>query len=88
MRIKDPAALRRWRKQKRYTQRELGMLVRRSHTTIYALETGRMKTVTEDLAISIAARLDVPWEELFTAHEDLALPEVSTDARSECRAVS
>ena len=81
MKVKDPAALRRWRKQRRYTQRELALLVRRSHTTIYSLETGKLRTISEDLAVAIAARLDVPWDELFTAEE--AAPAVSIAVQSD-----
>ncbi|UAJ16476.1 helix-turn-helix DNA binding domain protein [Gordonia phage Dolores] len=78
MEVKDPAKLRRERKQKRYTQRELGMLVRRTQTTIYKLETGQLKNITEDLALAIAARLDCHWEDLFVAHEEEAAPVVSS----------
>lgn len=77
MEVKDPAKLRRERKQKRYTQRELGMLVRRTQTTIYKLETGQLKNITEDLALAIAARLDCHWEDLFVAHEESVAPSVS-----------
>ncbi|MFQ2844089.1 helix-turn-helix transcriptional regulator [Mycobacterium paragordonae] len=69
MRVKDGGQIRRWRRQKRYSQRELAYLVRRTQSTIYLIETNRLKTITEDLAIAIAARLDVPWEDLFEAHE-------------------
>ncbi|QAY05780.1 Cro protein [Gordonia phage Vasanti] len=77
MEVKDPAKLRRERKQKRYTQRELGMLVRRTQTTIYKLETGQLKNITEDLALAIAARLDCHWEDLFVAHEEAVASSVS-----------
>ena len=77
MEVKDPAKLRRERKQKRYTQRELGMLVRRTQTTIYKLETGQLKNITEDLALAIAARLDCHWEDLFVAHEESVVSGVS-----------
>ncbi|QFP97012.1 helix-turn-helix DNA binding protein [Gordonia phage Suerte] len=77
MEVKDPAKLRRERKQKRYTQRELGMLVRRTQTTIYKLENGQLKNITEDLALAIAARLDCHWEDLFVAHEEEVAPRVS-----------
>ncbi|UOW93713.1 cro protein [Gordonia phage Wrigley] len=77
MEVKDPAKLRRERKQKRYTQRELGMLVRRTQTTIYKLETGQLRNITEDLALAIAARLDCHWEDLFVAHEGAVAPAVS-----------
>src|SRR5690625_1186033 len=78
MRVKDPAQLRRWRKQRHYSQRDLAFLVRRSQSTIYLLETGGMTTCTEDLALAIAARLDVPWEDLFEAHESAPVPSVRT----------
>ncbi|AYD83916.1 helix-turn-helix DNA binding protein [Gordonia phage Getalong] len=78
MEVKDPAKLRRERKQKRYTQRELGMLVRRTQTTIWKLETGQLKNIKEDLALAIAARLECHWEELFIAHEESATPSVSS----------
>jgi putative transcriptional regulator len=81
MEVKDPGTLRRCRKSKGYTQRELAFLVRRSHTTIYALESGRLKNISEDLACAIAARLGRDWEELFVAHEVVAMPEVSTGQR-------
>ncbi|WP_115790015.1 helix-turn-helix domain-containing protein [Arthrobacter silvisoli] len=69
MKVIDPARIRRWRKQERYSQAQLGMLVRRSQNTIHLLETGGMKTCTEGLALALAARLGVPWEELFEAEE-------------------
>lgn len=72
MEVIDAGRIRRWRKQRRFTQRELAMLVRRSHTTIYKIETGQLKNVTEDLALAISARLDVPWEDLFVDHEVVA----------------
>ncbi|UTN91513.1 helix-turn-helix DNA binding domain protein [Gordonia phage Periwinkle] len=78
MEVKDPAKLRRERKQKRYTQRELGMLVRRTQTTIWKLETGQLKNIKEDLALAIAARLECHWEDLFIAHEESVTPSVSS----------
>ncbi|NDK91763.1 helix-turn-helix transcriptional regulator [Gordonia desulfuricans] len=69
MRVKDGGQVRRWRKQRRYSQRELAFLVRRTQTTIYLIETGQLRNVSEDLGVAIAARLDVPWEDLFEAHE-------------------
>ncbi|UQE73874.1 helix-turn-helix domain-containing protein [Gordonia sp. PP30] len=83
MEVRDPARLRRARKQKRLTQRELAFLVKRSHTTIYKLESGALKTITEDLAISIAARLDQHWEDLFIDHEEVVAPQVSNVRQDE-----
>lgn len=80
MRVKDPAAIRRWRKQRHYSQRDLAFLVRRTQNTIYLLESGRMKTLSEDLALAIAARLDVPWEDLFQDEELKPLPEMFNGA--------
>lgn len=77
MEVRDSAQVRRWRRQKRYSQRDLAALVRRTQTTIHKIETGQLKNISEDLAIAIAARLDVPWEELFVAHEVVAVPRLS-----------
>lgn len=82
MKVKDPAMIRRWRKQKRFSQAELGFLVRRSQSTIHLLETGGMKTLTEDLAIAIAARLERPWEDLFELEERSSVPHVANGACS------
>lgn len=78
MKVKDPAQIRRWRKQRHFSQRDLAYLVRRSQTAIYALEKGTLRTVSEDFAIAIAARLDVPWEDLFEARELDPVPAVTT----------
>lgn len=69
MKVKDPAQIRRWRKQRHYSQRELAFLVRKSQTAIYAIEKGTLRNISEDLAIALAARLDVPWDDLFEVHE-------------------
>lgn len=78
MRVKDPAALRRKRLNQRFSQRDLAVLVRRSQATIHQLETGKMKTLTEDLAVLIAARLFTPWEDLFTLEEHEIVPAVTS----------
>ncbi|UUX60135.1 helix-turn-helix transcriptional regulator [Glutamicibacter halophytocola] len=80
MRVKDPAALRRKRINQRFSQRDLAVLVRRSQATIHQLETGKMKTLTEDLALLISARLFVAWEDLFILEEHELLPKVTHDA--------
>lgn len=77
MRVKDPAALRRKRKNRQYTQRELAFLVRRSQTAIFKLENGQMRTLSEDLAVSIAARLGCDWEDLFELEEAEVMPRVT-----------
>lgn len=82
MKVRDPGQLRRWRKQRRYTQRELAYLVRRTQTTIYRLEAGTLSTISEDLALAIAGRLDVPWEDLFETHERVVVPALEDVATS------
>lgn len=85
MEVIDPARIRRKRKQKRLSQRDLGYLVRRTQTTIYKIETGQLKNISEDLAIAIAARLDADWEDLFVAHEEVPVSKksaVSADSPS------
>ncbi|WP_426302745.1 helix-turn-helix transcriptional regulator [Arthrobacter sp. R-11] len=82
MKVKDPAMIRRWRKQEHLSQTQLGFLVRRSQTTIHLLETGGMRTLSEDLALAIAARLRVPWEDLFELQEHEVAPTVTNDAHS------
>ena len=77
MKVKDPAALRRKRQNRKYSQRDLAFLVKRSQSTIYLLETGGMKTLSEDLALLIAARLDVDWEDYFTLEEHEVIPSVT-----------
>lgn len=81
MKVKDPAMIRRWRKQERFSQAELAFLVRRSQTTIHLLETGGMKTLSEDLAIAIAGRLRVPWEDLFALQEHEIAPPVTSEVQ-------
>lgn len=79
MRVKDPARIRRWRKQRFYSQRDLAFLVRRSQNTIYLIESGKMPTLSEDLAVAIAARLNVPWEDLFEEETLKPMPKVASD---------
>lgn len=81
MKVKDPAALRRKRLNRKFSQRDLAFLVRRSQNTIHLLETGGMKTLSEDLALLIAARLDVEWEEYFQLEEHEVMPIVADKRR-------
>ncbi|CAM3808196.1 helix-turn-helix transcriptional regulator [Tsukamurella ocularis] len=74
MQVKSGDQIRRRRQSMRYSQRELAYLVRRSQNTIHLIETGKLRSISEDLAIAIAARLGRDWDELFEAHE--AAPDV------------
>jgi len=85
MRVKDPAALRRKRKNRQYTQRELAFLVRRSQTAIFKLENGQMRTLSEDLAVAIAARLGCDWEDLFDLEQNEVAPRVTHGYVSDLR---
>lgn len=75
MKVTSGTTVQRWRKRRGLTQRELAFLVKKSQTTIYLIEAGRLTTISEPLALDIARRLDVPWEDLFEAHE---APRMST----------
>lgn len=80
MRVKDPAKIRRWRVQRHYSQRDLAYLVRRSQAAIWQIENGKLRNLEEDFALAIAARLDVPWEDLFEAHEVVHMPAITSAA--------
>lgn len=82
MQVKDGGQIRRWRKQRRFSQRELAYLVRRTQSTIHLIETGKLRSISEDLAIGIAARLDIPWEDLFNANEVEVVPGLAHGTRS------
>jgi putative transcriptional regulator len=66
MRVKEGAAIRRRRQRMGLSQRELAYLCRPcSQTTIYLLETERMRSLSPELAVRIAKRLDVSLASLF-----------------------
>ncbi|WP_426561084.1 helix-turn-helix transcriptional regulator [Angustibacter sp. McL0619] len=73
MKVKDGAQLRDRRQRMGLSQRELAYLCRPcSQTTIYLLETGRMPTLSTDLAVRIAKRLDTRLEALFDERRPVA----------------
>ena len=83
MQTKDAGApLGRARKRARLTQRELAFLARCSQTTIYLLETGRMTTCSDDLALRIVDRLPVDLEDVFLPREAVLLPVVASGSMS------
>jgi transcriptional regulator with XRE-family HTH domain len=82
MRVREGAALRRRRERLGLSQRELAFLARPcSQTTIYLLETRKMTTLTEELAMRIARRLDVPLETLFEDRRAPSACGTATDHR-------
>lgn len=82
MRVKDPAQLRRKRLNQKFSQRDLAGLVRKSQTTIYLLESGKLPTITEELALLISARLFTDWEDLFLLEENEIAPIVTSAVHS------
>jgi transcriptional regulator with XRE-family HTH domain len=82
MQVKDPDTIKRWRKRRRYTQRELAFLVRCSQNTISLIEKGDMLTMSEDHALELAYRLDVPWEELFERRQHSGVRRMAHGASS------
>jgi DNA-binding XRE family transcriptional regulator len=65
MHVRDHEALRRWRQRRGLSQRDLAYLCRCTQATISLLERGEMRSLTDELALSLSARLQVPWDELF-----------------------
>jgi transcriptional regulator with XRE-family HTH domain len=63
--VRDPEALRRWRQRRGLSQRDLAYLCRCSQATISLIERGTMATLSDELALGLSARLQVPWEDLF-----------------------
>jgi putative transcriptional regulator len=66
MRVLEGAAIRRRRQEQGLSQRELAFLCRPcSQTTIYLIETCRMRTLSDELAVRLAKRLGVDVDVLF-----------------------
>ena len=84
MQVKDPEVISRWRKRRQLSQRDLAFLCRCSQNAISLIERGELPTLSEDLALTIAKRLDVPWEDLFNARESSGvrrLPRAASSTR-------
>ena len=82
MEIRDPEALRRKRAAKRFTQRDVAHLARRSQAAYQQVESGKMKTISEAFAMGIAFALGCDWEELFIDHEHSVVPHVEDESRN------
>lgn len=82
MEIRDPELIRRRRMAKRFTQRDVAQLARRSQAAVQQVESGRMKTISEAFAMGIAFALGCDWEELFIDHEHKATPSVEDGTRN------
>lgn len=88
MKVRDGQAIRRCRLMKHYTQRDMASLCNCSQNAIHLIESGKMTTLSESLAIEIARRLEVPWENLFEPREAATTPAVTTGARTTRRRVA
>lgn len=82
MKVKDPGAIARARRREGYSQRDLAALVRCTQATISAMETGRMRGCSKDLAEAIARRLNRDVEDLFAAHPGTRVRRVTNAAGS------
>lgn len=80
MKMKDREQMQRGRKRKGLTQGELAFLVGCTQQTISLLETGKMTTLSEDLALAIAKRLGRDWEDLFVACEGSVVPTMESES--------
>lgn len=88
MKVKEPAALKRARAKARLTQRELALLAKCSHSTIYLLENGKMSTLSDALADRIAHRLHRDVEDLFLEHTASSVPVLDSGSASATQRVS
>ena len=70
MRVRDASELRRWRLRRNLSQRDLAYLCKCSQAAISLLERGGMTSLSDELALCISARLQVPWESLFVGDVD------------------
>lgn len=82
MRVRDQDKLRRTRKERDLTQRQLGALCNVTGTTIYLIETGQLPSVTEDLAILLVKRLGLPLEDVFDTGKAAAAPVIANDVHA------
>jgi DNA-binding XRE family transcriptional regulator len=75
VRVKDGGndRLKRRRNRQNLTQRDLAYLARCSQNTIHLLESGKMATLGESLALRICQRLDLDLEDIFEECESSPL---------------
>lgn len=85
MRLRDPKKLRSWRLHRELTQRELAFLCKCSQNTIHLLESGQMTSLSEDLAVTICKRLDIPCEEVFVEREHSGVRRVTSGTNTKAR---
>ncbi|MGO2819475.1 MAG: helix-turn-helix transcriptional regulator [Brachybacterium tyrofermentans] len=82
MKVKDPLPMRKGREAQGYSQRDLAALCRCTQAAISALETGTMKSCSEDLARTICHWIKRDLEEVFVDPSPSPVPEVTNAPRS------
>lgn len=82
MKVKDPLPMRKGREAQGYSQRDLAALCRCTQAAISALETGTMKSCSEDLARTICKWIKRDLEEVFIVTSDSPAPTVTTGTRT------
>ncbi|MEJ6544531.1 helix-turn-helix transcriptional regulator [Brachybacterium paraconglomeratum] len=82
MLVKDPAAIRRARKARGFSQRDLAALCKCTQAAISALETGTMKSCSADLAKILCRRVERDLEDLFIDPKVEAVPMMTSGTRT------
>lgn len=82
MKVKDPLPMRKGREAQGYSQRDLAALCRCTQAAISALETGAMKSCSEDLARTICKWIKRDVEEVFVVPASSAMPTTTNGART------
>lgn len=81
MYVNDPAKLRRRRKDKGFSQKQLAALVDCTQQYISLLENGTDSDCSERIAERICRWLDIDLEDYFEERSVLRMPAVATDSR-------
>jgi len=84
MLVTDASKIRRTRKAKRLSLRQLGTLCKRSQSAISNLENGVTKQVDEDFAVAVATWLGLALEDVFATPTATVMPAGASRARAAC----
>lgn len=87
MYVKDPTRLRRRRRDKGFSQKQLASLVDVTQQYISLLESGNDNDCSEKVAERICRWLDVDVEDFFEERSIVRLPQVATGSRVSSEAV-
>lgn len=88
MKVKDPLPMRKGREAQGYSQRDLAALCRCTQAAISALETGTMKSCSEDLARQICKWIKRDVEEVFLVPDDRGARTLTSGTRTVSRATA